>query len=154
MAEPEAAEPQVAVAADSVAAGALAVAAAALLLSLFLRWYRLESTSAPVTLSGDPQNDGWTLLTVTDLVAGAASLAGLALALALVSGARLGAWALGGGAAVFVAALALVVHRAIDPPIHAVRGSADVVPALGPYLAMAALAAMVLAVGLCAVWRT
>ena len=122
------AQARAAPATDAVAAGALAVAAATVLLSLFLRWYRVESTSVPVTLSADPQASGWALLSVTDLVAGAAALAGLA--------------------------LALVVHRAIDPALHAVVGRADVVPALGPYLAMAALGSMVLAVALCALWRT
>jgi hypothetical protein len=130
------------------------VAAAAALLALFLRWYRVESASVPVAFDADPQASGWALLEVTDVVVAAAAAGAVALALALVSGARLGLRALGVAGALFALALGLVVRRALDPPVHAVVGHADVVAALGPYLAMAALASMALAVGLCAVWRT
>ena len=150
MAEPEPREPT----ADAVAAGALAVAAAALLLSLFLRWARLEGASAQALVDRSPDATGWELLSGLDLVLVLASLGGLALALALVSGARLGGRALALAATGFAAVLALVVRRAIDPPLHIAAGRGDVVAALGPYVAMGALASMLLATVLAALWRT
>jgi hypothetical protein len=149
LAEPEPRPPV-----DAVAAGALAVASAAVLLSLFLRWYRVEASSVPLALSADPDASGWDLLSALDVVLAAACAGGILLGLALASGARLAAVPLGAAAAGFACALGLVVWRAFDPAVHVVAGHADVVPALGPYLAIGGLASMVLAAGLCAIWRT
>ena len=150
MAEPDRPAP----AADAVAAGALAVAAATVLLSLFLRWARVEGTTEVVRLSGPEDGSGWELLTGLDIVLALTAAEGLALALVLVSGARIGVPALALSATGFAIALGLVVRRARDPPLAVVAGQADVVAALGPYLAMAGLASMVLAAAIAAVWRT
>ena len=137
-----------------MAAGALAVAAAAVLLSLFLRWARVEGATQVVRLSDPEDASGWELLGGLDVLLVLTAAEALALALVLVSGARIGALALGLSATGFALALALVVRRAFDPPLHVVAGQADVVAALGPYIAMAGLASMVLAAALAAVWRT
>ena len=150
MAAPERPAP----AADAVAAGALAVAAAAVVLSLFLRWARVEGATEAVRLSGPEAASGWELLAGLDILLVLTAAEALALALVLVSGARIGALALGLSATGFAIALALVVRRALDPPLRVVAGQAAVVAALGPYIAMAGLASMVLAVALAALWRT
>lgn len=140
-------------ASDAVAAGALAVAAAGLLLSLFLHWYRLEEATLPLVVTPSSDATGWQLLGVTDLVLAATCLGALGLATALLGGSRPGARALAFAGGMVCAVTGLVVWRALDAPIHVVAGHAQVRPAIGAYLALAALASMLLAIALTALWR-
>ena len=149
MAAPEPGAP----ASDAVAAGALAVAAAGLLLSLFLHWYRLERATLPFVVAPSPDATGWQLFTFTDIVLAATCAGALALATTLLGGGGSGVRTLALAGLAGCAVTGLVVWRALDPPIRVLAGHAQVRPALGAYVALAALASMLLAVVLTALWR-
>jgi hypothetical protein len=132
----------------------LAAASVAVFVSLFLHWF--QTGSHVLVLFGaldklPSARTGWQLFSVLDLVLALVAGGGLAVA-ALMP--RLGRRVVLGSALVVAAALVWAVLEVADPPaVPFNRGGADLVPAVGAYLAIGGLVAMLAALLLAATAR-